>query len=106
MALDQRSKKELVEIIHQLQDKLKEMKQIETKVTTEEADLSRKAIGVHKDKNGNYFAVNLVYDIEKNAATIKSIDNLNTKDYAILVYQAKKYLGDVIAQSQTKEKNV
>lgn len=103
MALEQRSKKELVEIIHQLQDKLKEMKQVEKQVTSEADLLSRKGMGVHKDKNGNYFIVNLVYDLERNAAAIKSVDNLNSKDYAILVYKAKAYLGDIVTQSQEKE---
>jgi hypothetical protein len=105
MALEQRSKKELVEIIHQLQDKLKEMRGVEAQINTEVDTLKSPAVGAYKDKNGNYFMVNLVYDLDKNIAAIKSIDNLNTKDYAILVYKAKLYMGEVIQDINKKKEN-
>lgn len=105
MALEQRSKKELVEIIHQLQDKLKEMRGVEAQLNTEIESLNSSAVGAHKDKNGNYFMVNLVYDLDKNTAAIKSIDNLHTKDYAILVYKAKLYMGEVIQELNKKKEN-
>lgn len=96
MSLEQRSKKELVELIHQLQDKLKELATVEKQATAKLEELKSPAIGLSKDKNGFYSLVKIKYDAEKNAAAIESIDKLDSRDEAIVVYKLKQYTVETI----------
>jgi acyl-CoA-binding protein len=91
MSLEQRSKKELVELIHQLQDKLKELANVEKQATAQLSELKSPGIGLIKDKDGYYSLVKLKYDSETKAAAVESIDKLDSRDEAIVVYKLKQY---------------
>lgn len=96
MSLEQRSKKELVELIHQLQDKLKEMKPVESAITAKLEELSAPAIGLHKDSDGFYHLVKIKYDVEKNAAGIEKVEKLDSRDEAIVTYKLNQYTNETI----------
>jgi hypothetical protein len=96
MALDQRSKKELVELIHQLQDKLKEMKPVESAITAKLEELNAPGVGLFKDAEGFYHLVKLKFDVEKNAAGIEKLDRIDSKDEAIVMYKLNQYAVETI----------
>lgn len=92
MALEDRTKKELAQMIRDLETKLKEMKPIESALTSQLEELNYEAVGLVKNEKGQYRLVKIKYDIDKNAALIESIDNLNdTIDPAIAQYKLTQY---------------
>lgn len=95
MSLEQRSKKELVELIHQLQQKLKEMKPVEKQLTAQLEELNSPAIGLHKDDKGVYSLVKLKFDVEKNAAGLEKIERIGT-DPAIALFNLNKFVAETI----------
>jgi hypothetical protein len=96
MSLEQRSKKELVELIHQLQDKVKELAKVETQATAQLGDLIHDAIGLVKDKNEHYSLVKIKYDVDKNAAMINTVEKLDSRDQAIVLYKLKQFTVETI----------
>ena len=97
MSLVDRTKKELVEIIHDLQEKLKELKPVESALTSQLADLHSDAVGLIKNEKGQYRLVKIKYDVEKNAAAIESLDPLNdTVDPAIAIYKLNQFTQETI----------
>lgn len=90
--------KEKDELIKELKAKLKEMKTVEKELAVTAAELSSQSLGIHKDANGKYHLVEIKYDIEKNLAAIDKLEPLNTHDYAIALYQAKKFLVEKILE--------
>lgn len=83
-------------LIKELKEKLKEMKAVEKAAITTAAELSSHGMGIHKDEKGYYFLVKIKYDVEKNIAAIEKLEPLNSYDYAIALFQAKKYIVEVI----------
>jgi hypothetical protein len=97
MSLEQRSKKELVEIIQQMKDKVKELSQVEKQQAAQLDDLNAPAIGLHKDEQGRYHLVHIKFDVEKNAAGIERLENLNnTTDPAIALWNLNKIVTETI----------
>lgn len=96
MSLEQKSKKELVEIINTLTEKLKEVKQVEDKVLKVEAELKQPALGLHVDEKGHFSLVKIKYDAKSKASTVESIESLQSSDQAIALYKAKQYLVETI----------
>jgi hypothetical protein len=96
MSLIQRSKKELVDLIHELQEKLKEVKQIETQVTTEAQELTTNGVGLVKSTDGYYSIVKLKFDVEKNAAVIDKVEKVETRDEAIVAYKVNQFMQEQI----------
>lgn len=97
MSLVDRTKKELVEIIHGLQEKLKEMKPVESALTAQLQDLHSNAVGLFKNEKGQYRLVKIKYNIERNAAAIESIDNINdTVDPALAQFKLTQYAHETI----------
>lgn len=96
MSLEQRPKKELVEIIQELKEKLKEMKPVEKQLTAQLDELHQPAIGLHKDESGKYHLVHIKYDLEKNAAGIEKIEDLNTHDMALALFNTNKVVAEKI----------
>ena len=90
------SKAELVEFIGTLTRKIEELKQVEASQVAESKNLKHTGLGIVKDESGLYSLVKLVYDLEQNAAQISGVEKLNTRDEAIVLYQAKIYLGEKI----------
>ncbi len=97
MALEDRTKKELAQIIRDLQEKLKEMKPVEATLTAQLEDLHSDAVGLIKNEKGQYRLVKIKYDIGKNAAAIESLDTLNdTIDTAIALYKLNQFTHETI----------
>jgi hypothetical protein len=96
MSLEQRSKKELVELIHQLQAKVKELSHVETSITASLPELISPAIGLSKDKDGYYHMVKIKYDVDKNAALIENVEKIDSRDQAIVLYKLKQYAVETI----------
>lgn len=91
MSLEQRSKKELVELIHQLQDKVKELAQVEKVITSELSQLENPAVGLTKDKDGYYHMVHIKYDVDKMSALIDNVERIDSRDQAIVLYKLKQF---------------
>lgn len=83
------------QIIKELKEKLKEMKSVETQVTSLAADLSQFGVGIHRNEKGNFVIAKLKYDAEKNAAAIESLQDLGP-DWTIAIFKAKEYLVETI----------
>lgn len=98
MSLEQRTKKELVDLIHQLQDKVKEMKPVEKQLTAQLDELKAPAIGLHKDEKGVYHLIFIKYDIDKKAAAIENVTSLESTDPAIGLYNLNKYVSETIVR--------
>lgn len=98
MALEDRTKKELAQIIRDLQEKLKEMKPVESALTSQLEDLHSPAIGLSKNAEGQYALVKIKYDVEKNAAAIEKLDQLESKDIAIAQYKLNQYVVETIVR--------
>lgn len=96
MALEDRTKKELAQIIRELQDKLKELKPVESALTSQLEELHHDAIGLRKDEAGQYALVYIKYDAEKNAAAISEVKELETKDPAIAIYKLNQFTHETI----------
>lgn len=96
MAHNQMSKKELLDIIVELEQKLKEVQHIEKQVTAELTDLTKNAIGLVKDEDGFYSLVKIKFDNEKNAAAIDKLDRIETRDEAIVAYKINKFVQEEI----------
>jgi hypothetical protein len=96
VSLEQRSKKELVELIHQLQDKVKELAKVEKQATAQLAELEHNAIGLTKDKDGYYYMVKIKYDVDKSAAMVDNVERIDSRDQAIVLYKLKQYAVETI----------
>ncbi len=96
MALEDNTKKALADMVRALQEKLKEMKPVESQLTAKLDELKAPAIGLHKDENGNYSLVKIKFDIEKNAAAIESLQDLESRDPAIATHKLKEYAMEVV----------
>jgi hypothetical protein len=100
------TKDELKETIRELRAKLKEMKELEKQVTATAKDLSQLGIGVIKDSAGKYSLVEIKYDVEKNAAVIDKVVQLDTHDFAIATYKANQTLAERILRKVRGDKYV
>lgn len=96
MAHAQQSKKELLEIIEQLETKLKEVHHVEKQITAEAKDLTKNAVGLTKDKEGFYSIVKIKFDDEKNAAVIEKLERVDSRDEAIVAYKLNQFVQESI----------
>lgn len=99
-------KKELVEIIHELKAKVKELERIEQSQLANVSELKELAIGGHKDADGKFSIVKIAYDLEKNSAQIANIEKLDTKDPDILGYNMNKQVTEKIVRKLRGDKYV
>lgn len=98
MALEDNTKKDLANMVRELQAKLLEMKPVESQLTAKLDELKLPAIGLVKDENGNYSLVKIKFDIEKNAAAIEQVENLESKDPAIASHKIKEFAMEKIVR--------
>ena len=96
MNLESKTKKELIEIIRQLKDKLIEVKDVEKQVTASKDSLTGKGMSLSFDDNKGYQLVLLGYSLNDNAANINEIVDIGTKDMDVAIFHAKKYLAEKI----------
>lgn len=96
MSLINKPKAELIELIRELQDKLAQVKNVEKQLNAEAKDLPNNAVGLHKDENGNFSLVKIKYDPQTQAVAIEQLEQIETKDQAIVLDRLKRYVGDNI----------
>ena len=96
MALEDNTKKDLANMVRELESKLKEMKAAEKQLTASVNELKQYAVGLHKDENGKFHLVKLKFDAASKAAGVEEIVDLETSDQAIAAYNVNKYVAEVI----------
>jgi hypothetical protein len=96
MALEDNTKKDLANMVRELEAKLKEMKPVEKQLTAKVDELKQLAIGLHRDENGKYHLVKIKFDAPSKAAGVDDIVDLSTTDPAIAFYNINKYVSEVI----------
>ncbi len=101
--LESKTKKELVEIIDQLSNKLKEMTSTEEKIVSLEEDLPGVGFSIVRgfSKERAFSLVKLSYNCLTKAAKVTEVKELDTNDFAVALYKAKEYLvNHVLVDSQ------
>jgi hypothetical protein len=100
MSLESKSKKELVEIISELKNKVKELKPVEASISAKLDDLEFPAVGLHKNENGEYQVVKIKYDLEKNAAAIEALSDEKNKDVALAYQSINKIIEQMVRKAR------
>ena len=108
--LEKKSKKELLDIIDQLREKLGEMQGVEAKHEALEQSLDGFAFSVIQDKNDKFQVVELGFDFDSKAAKIVNVREVMTQGYEYAMYEAKKILIEKVMNKDNlnhlkKEKN-
>jgi hypothetical protein len=91
-----KTKKELVDIIEQLQAKLVEMRGVEAKADSLESNLPGKGFSIIQDLEGKFQLVKIAFDFDTKAATIVGTEEIYPSNYDFSLYQAKKHLVEVV----------
>jgi hypothetical protein len=99
-------KKELVDIIHELKAKVKEIEGIEKSQLANISELKELALGAVKLADGTYGIVKIAYDVDKNSAQIAGVEKLGTKDPDILGYNMTKQVVEKIVRKLRGDKYV
>jgi signal recognition particle subunit SEC65 len=96
MGLEHRTKKELADMVRELEVKLKEVKHVESQILPQFAELEHPALGLTKDSDGYYHMVHIKYDLDKKTAMIDTTEKIETRDQAIVLYRLKQQLTEKI----------
>lgn len=94
--LESKNKKELVLIIEQLSNKLKELQGVEAKQDASENCLPGYAFSIFRTAENDYKVAKIAYCSETKAAKVEEIEDLGTKDYAIAAHRGKMELFDKV----------
>jgi len=101
--LESKTKKQLIEIIQTLSEKLKEVQSLEKQLVPKEEDLKGLALSIYEDSSGKFHKVMLKYDLVNGGCKIDKVTSLSTGDYQVAMYQAKKELVEsIMNKKQTK----
>lgn len=92
--LEKKSKKELLDIIDQLREKLGGMKQVEAKQDALEQSLPGIGFSVIQDRDGKFKLLEISFDFDSKAAIIDKVVETNSNGYEYALYEAKKFLID------------
>jgi hypothetical protein len=92
--LEKKSKKELLDIIDQLREKLGGMKQVEAKQDALEQSLPGIGFSVIQDRDGKFKLIEISFDFDSKAAIIGKVVETNSNGYEYALYEAKKFLID------------
>ncbi len=98
--LESKNKKELVAIIQQMSEKLKELKPAEAKLESLESDLPGTAFSVFQKNDRTFHIAEVGYNSETGAAKVLNIKDLDTKTYETAMYLTKKYLVETIMKPE------
>jgi hypothetical protein len=94
--LESKSKKELVAIIEQFQQKLSEMQGVEAKQEAQEIGLNGYSFSIFRTLENDYKLAKIAFDVTTKAAKVEEIEDLGTKDYALAAHRAKMELFDKV----------
>lgn len=98
--LEKKSKKELLDIIDQLRNKLGEMQGVEAKQDSLESSLPGIGFSVIQDRDGIFKLVEISFDFDSKAATVTNVVNANSNGYEYALYDAKKFLIERVMNKQ------
>lgn len=98
--LESKSKKELVAIIEQLQEKLMEMQGVEAKQEASESTLAGRGFSVIQDLNEKFQLVELSFDFITGVGKIINVKEIHPSNYEFALFEAKKYLVENIMNKQ------
>ena len=96
MALEDNTKKDLANMVRELQAKVIELQGLEKQSTAKLDDLKEPAIGLHKDEAGTYHLVKIKYDAVSKAAGVEALESTGTKDVALAFHKLREYAGEKI----------
>lgn len=97
--LEKKSKKELLDIIDQLRNKLEEMQNVEAKQDALESDLKGKAFSIIQDLDSKFKLVEIMFDVNTKIGKINNVLDIFPSNYEFALFQGKKYLVDNIMSS-------
>lgn len=98
--LENKTKKELIEIIHQMKDKLINMQGVEAKQEASESTLPGKGFSVIKDLEGKMRLLEISFDFNTKVAKISNEIMFPANTFESAMFQAKKHLVEVIMTSE------
>lgn len=98
--LEKKSKKELLDIIDQLRDKLGNMQGVEAKQEALEQSLAGTGFSIIQDSDEKFKLVEIKFDFASKAARIESVEEIYPSNYEFALFQAKKFLVDRIMSKE------
>lgn len=90
--LEKKSKKELLDIIDQLREKLGNMQGVEAKQEALEQSLPGIGFSVLQDRDDTFKLVEISFDFDSKAAKVTKVIDVVTSGYEYALYDAKKFL--------------
>ena len=90
--LKTKNKDQLIEIIESLTQKLELVKTDAKRLEGIDANLPSQGFSIVKNDKDKYQLVHLAFDIESGNAKVDKVEELDTGDYDIALFQAKKHL--------------
>lgn len=90
--LEKKSKKELLDIIDQLREKLGNMQSVEAKQEALEQSLPGIGFSVIQDRDDKFKLIEISFDFDSKAAKVTNIVEANSNGYEYALYDAKKFL--------------
>jgi hypothetical protein len=90
--LEKKSKKELLDIIDQLREKLGNMQGVEAKQEALEQSLPGIGFSVLQDRDDTFKLVEISFDFDSKAAKVAKVIDVVTSGYEYALYDAKKFL--------------
>ena len=90
--LEKQSKKELVEMVVQLRQKLLDLQGVEAKQVAVEKEMPGVGFSVVQDVDDRFKIVEIAFDFNSKAAIIKNVSETTTNGYEYALYEAKKFL--------------
>ena len=104
-ALKVKSKDQLIEIIESMSQKLTMVEEQAKRLESMDAKLPSVGFSIVKDDKDKYQMVHLSFDIESKNAKVESLENLDTTDYDIALFKAKKFLVEKLFRGPLKGRN-
>lgn len=90
--LEKKSKKELLDVIEQLRNKLEEMQGVEAKQEALEHKLNGLGFSIVQDVNDKFHLIEISFDFNTKAAKITKSTEIMTQGYEYAMFEAKKFL--------------
>ena len=97
--LEKKSKKELLDIIDQLREKLENVQGVEQKQVALESKLKGLGFSIVQDLDDTFKLVKIGFDFNTKAARIEDVIEMYPSNYEYSLFEAKKFLVQEIMSS-------
>jgi len=94
--LEKRSKKELLDIIEQLRDKIQTLQQVEVVQDALGSKMNGLGFSVIQDPSGSFKLLEILFDFKSKTAKIDKVNDIHPSNYEFALFQAKKFLVESI----------